>query len=126
MGETNYERINTGRKKATQPAKANAPMTEQELDTAYQYRQRAKREKLLRLADVNFEAGAFVLVTLTFQENLKDYDTAIKAFKVFTKRLPRKLEDARYIAALEIQKHIAHSVSGHLQTRMDSLAPKRS
>ena len=52
--QTNYEQINTGRKKAAQPAKPITPMTAQELDTAYQYRQRAKREKLLRLADIQF------------------------------------------------------------------------
>ena len=89
--QTNYEQINTGRKKAAQPAKPITPMTAQELDTAYQYRQRAKREKLLRLADVNFEAGACVFVTLTFRENVQDYETAVKAFKGFTKKLRRKL-----------------------------------
>lgn len=68
-------------------------MTTQELDLAYQYRQRAKREKLLRLADVNFEAGACVFLTMTFRENVKDYDAVVKGFKAFTKRLHRKLED---------------------------------
>ena len=53
--QTNYERINTGRRSA-QTKQPPTAMTAQELDTAYQYRQRAKREKLLRLADVNFEA----------------------------------------------------------------------
>ena len=79
-------------------------MTTQELDLAYQYRQRAKREKLLRLADVNLEAGACVFLTMTFRENVKDYDAVVKGFKAFTKRLHRKLEDVRYIATLEIQK----------------------
>ncbi len=32
--QTNYEQINTGRKKAAQPAKPITPMTAQELDTA--------------------------------------------------------------------------------------------
>lgn len=103
---TSYENINTGRRRrAAQNQPQNTPMTTQELDLAYQYRQRAKREKLLRLADVNFEAGACVLATLTFKENLRDYDTAVKAFKLFTKRLRRKLEDVHYIATLEIQNH---------------------
>lgn len=102
---TSYQNINTGRrKKATQNQTQSKPMTTQELDLAYQYRQRAKREKLLRLADVNFEAGACVTVTLTFKENVRDYDTAVKAFKQFTKRLRRKLEDVRYIATMETQK----------------------
>lgn len=102
---TSYENINTGRrKKAVQNQPQSTPMTTQELDLAYQYRQRAKREKLLRLADVNFEAGACVFVTMTFRENVQDYDIAVKAFKGFTKRLRRKLEDVRYIATLEIQK----------------------
>ena len=96
---TGYEKINTGRRKqaaqVTQPA---TPMTTQELDVAYQYGQRAKREKLLRLADVNFEAGACTFITLTFKENLNDYDKAVKVFKLFTKKLRRKLEDVRYIA----------------------------
>ena len=100
-----YDNINTGRrKKAVQNQPQSTPMTTQELDLAYQYRQRAKREKLLRLADVNFEAGACVFVTMTFRENVQDYDIAVKAFKGFTKRLRRKLEDVRYIATLEIQK----------------------
>ena len=93
--QTNYERINTGRRSA-QTKQPPTAMTAQELDTAYQYRQRAKREKLLRLADVNFEAGACVFVTLTFRENVQDYDTAVKSFKLFTKRLRRKLEDVRW------------------------------
>ena len=96
---TSYENINTGRRRrAAQNQPQNTPMTTQELDLAYQYRQRAKREKLFRLADVNFEAGACVLATLTFKENLRDYDSAVKAFKLFTKRLRRKLEDVHYIA----------------------------
>lgn len=106
---TGYERINTGRKKksALNP-KQSKPMTTQALDIAYQYRQRAKREKLLRLADMNFEAGSCVFLTATFKENVKDYDTAVKAFKGFTKKLRRKLEDVRYIATLEIQKRGAY------------------
>lgn len=104
---TDYEKINTGRKSA-QTKQPPSAMTTQELDTAYQYRQRAKREKLLRLADVNFEAGACVFVTLTFRENMQDYDSAVKAFKGFTKRLRRKLEDVRYIATLEIQQRGAY------------------
>ena len=100
-----YDNINTGRrKKAVQNQPQSTPMTTQELDLAYRYRQRAKREKLLRLADVNFEAGACVFVTLTFRNNVQDYEVAVKAFKAFTKRLRRRLEDVRYIATLEIQK----------------------
>ncbi len=57
-------------------------MTTQKLDLAYQYRQRAKREKLLRLADVNFEAGACVFVTMTFRENVQDYDIAVKGWSL--------------------------------------------
>ena len=104
---TGYEKINTGRKSANskQPP---VPMTQQGLDLAYQYRQRAKREKLLRVADINFEAGACVFLTLTFRENMKDYDTAVGAFKLFTKRLRRKLENVRYIATLEIQQRGAY------------------
>lgn len=98
---TGYDKINTGRKSA-QSRQPPSSMTQQELDLAYQYRQRAKREKFLRLADVNFEAGACVFVTMTFRENVKDYDAAVKGFKAFTKRLRRKLEDVRYIATLEI------------------------
>ena len=74
--QTNYERINTGRRSA-QTKQPPTAMTAQELDTAYQYRQRAKREKLLRLADVNFEAGACVFVTLTFQENVQVIHKAV-------------------------------------------------
>ena len=104
-----YDNINTGRrKKAVQNQPQSTPMTTQELDLAYQYRQRAKREKLLRLADVNFEARACVFVTLTFRENVQDYDTAVKAFKGFTKKLRRKLEDVSYIATLEIQQRGAY------------------
>lgn len=126
--QTNYERINTGRKKAAQPAKPVSPMTQQELDTAYQYRQRAKREKLLRVADINFEAGACVFVTLTFRENVQDYGTAIRAFKLFTKRLRRKLEDVRYIATLEIQQRGAYHFhmilnAPDVQFGLDNVAP---
>lgn len=106
---TGYEKINTGRKRrAAQNPTQSQPMTQQELDLAYQYRQRAKREKLLRVADINFEVGACVFVTLTFRENVQDYDTAVRAFKLFTKRLRRKLEDVRYIATLEIQQRGAY------------------
>ena len=126
---TGYEKINTGRKKqaAQNPPQVTA-MTTQALDLAYQYRQRAKREKLLRLADVNFEAGACVFVTLTFRENVKDYDTAVKAFKLFTKKLRRKLEDVRYIATLEIQKRGAYHFhlmlnAPDVQFALDNIAP---
>ncbi len=124
---TEYDKINTGRKsaKTRQPA---SPMTQQELDTAYQYRQRAKREKLLRLADVNFEAGECVFITLTFRENVQDYDTAVKAFKGFTKRLRRKLEDVQYIATLEIQQRGAYHFhllinAPDVQFGLDNIAP---
>lgn len=126
---TGYEKINTGRRKqaaqVTQPA---APMTTQELDLAYQYRQRAKRENLLRLADVNFEAGACVFVTLTFRENVKDYDIAVKTFKGFTKKLRRKLEDVQYIATLEIQQRGAYHFhlllnAPDVQFALDNIAP---
>ena len=60
------------------------------------------------ISDVNFEAGACVFVTLTFRENVQDYDTAVKGFKLFTKRLRRKLEDVHYIATLEIQQRGAY------------------
>ncbi|WP_304964670.1 rolling circle replication-associated protein [Bacteroides acidifaciens] len=49
-----------------------------------------------------------MFVTLTFRENVQDYDTAVKSFKLFTKRLRRKLEDVRYIATLEIQQRGAY------------------
>lgn len=127
--QTNYERINTGRRrKAKASQNQPIPMTAQELDTAYQYRQRAKREKLLRLADVNFEAGACVFATLTFRENLKDYDMAVKAFKGFTKKLRRKLKEVRYIATLEIQKRGAYHFhlllnAPDIQFALDNIAP---
>lgn len=122
-----YEKINTGRKSA-QTKKAPSPMSQQELDSAYQYRQRAKREKLLRLADVNFEAGACVFITLTFRENVQDYDTAVKAFKGFTKKLRRKLEDVQYIATLEIQQRGAYHFhllinAPDVQFGLDNIAP---
>ena len=126
---TGYEKINTGRRKqaaqVTQPA---TPMTTQELDVAYQYRQRAKREKLLRLADVNFEAGACTFITLTFKENLNDYGKAVKAFKLFTKKLRRKLEDVQYIATLEIQQRGAYHFhfllnAPDVQFGLDNIAP---
>lgn len=107
--KTNYEQINTGRrKKFATTQKQPVPMSTQKLDIAYEYRQRAKRENLLRVADVNFEAGSCVFVTLTFKENMKDYDETVKAFKGFTKKLRRKLEEVRYIATLEIQKRGAY------------------
>lgn len=106
---TSYERINTGRKKkATQNPVPAQPMTEQELDIAYRYRQRAKREHLLSLADVNFVANSSVHVTLTFRENVQDYDMAVKAFKLFTKRLRRKFDNLRYIATIETQQRGAY------------------
>lgn len=106
---TSYERINTGRrKKADENPLPAQPMTAQELDTAYRYRQRAKREHLIFLADVNFTADSSVFVTLTFRENLQDYDRAVKAFKLFTKRLRRKLDDLRYIATIETQQRGAY------------------
>lgn len=106
---TEYEYINTGRKKkATKSPVPSKPMTAQELDLAYHYRQRAKREHLVRLADVNFEAGSCVFVTLTFRENLQDYDLALKSFKSFTKCLRRKLDNLKYIATLETQQRGAY------------------
>lgn len=124
-----YDNINTGRrKKAAQNQPQSTPMTTQELDLAYQYRQRAKREKLLRLADVNFEAGACVFVTLTFRDNVQDYEVAVKAFKAFTKRLRRRLEDVRYIATLEIQKRGAYHFhlllnASDVQFGLDNIVP---
>lgn len=74
---TTYQAINTGRRKKVQgQATPTKPITAQELDTAYQYRQCAKQEHLLRLADGNFSTGKCVLVTLTFRENMADYDVA--------------------------------------------------
>ena len=124
---TDYEKINTGWKSA-QSKQSPSPMTQQELDSAYQYRQRAKREKLVRLADVNFEAGACVFVTLTFRENVQDYDTAVKAFKGFTKKLRRKLDDVQYIATLEIQQRGAYHFhillnAPDVQFALDNIAP---
>lgn len=126
---TKYEKINTGRKKkASQNPKQSQAMTSDALDVAYQYRQRAKREKLLRLADVNFGVGSCVSVTLTFRENMNDYDTAVKAFKLFTKRLRRKLKDVLYIATIEIQKRGAYHFHlliniPNVQFGLDNLAP---
>lgn len=106
---TSYEQINTGRKRnVNQESSMPQAMSTQELDTAYQYRQRAKREKLVHLADVNFVAGSCILVTLTFRENVQNCDKAVKAFKLFTKRMRRKLEDVRYIATIEIQQRGAY------------------
>ncbi len=122
-----YEKINTGRKSA-QSKQPPSPMTQQELDTAYQYRQRAKREKLLWLADVNFEAGTCVFITLTFRENVQEYDTAVKAFKGFTKKLRRKLADVQYIATLETQQRGAYHFhllinAPDVQFGLDNIAP---
>lgn len=107
--QTSYEQINTGRRrKSIESQRQPTTMTTQELDRAYQYRQRAKREKLVHLADVNFVAGSCLLVTLTFRENVQNYDKAVKAFKLFTKRMRRKLEDVCYIATIEIQQRGAY------------------
>ena len=106
---TNYETINTGRrKKAAGIEQSSNPMSPQELDTAYQYRQRAKREHLLRLADVNFIPETSIFMTLTFRENVTDYEIAVKAFKGFTKRLRRKFENLLYVATLEKQQRGAY------------------
>lgn len=126
---TSYETINTGRrKKAVKTSPPPKPMTEQALDTAYSYRQRAKRESLIRLADVNFVARSSVSVTLTFRENLRDYDRAVSAFKSFTKRVRRKLDDLRYIATLETQERGAYHFHlivncATVQFALDNLAP---
>lgn len=126
---TTYEAINTGRRKKAQgQATPTKPMTAQELDTAYQYRQRAKQEHLLRLADVNFSAGKCVFVTLTFRENIADYDAAVVEFKLFTKRLRCVLDNLRYIATIETQRrgayhfHLLANVAS-LQDGLDFLAP---
>lgn len=126
---TEYDRINTGRRKRATPDQSQpVPMTAPELITAYQYRQKQKQEKLLRLADVNFEAGACAFVTLTFKESIKDYNEAVKAFKGFTKRVRRKLEEVRYIATLEIQQRGAYHFHALVnvpdyQFGLDNLAP---
>ena len=126
---TTYEAINTGRRKKAQgQAAPTKPMTQQELDTAYQYRQRAKVEHLCRLADVNFTAGNCVFATLTFRENVTDYDVADTAFKAFTKRLRRAFDALRYIATVETQRrgayhfHVLVNV-GTLQDGLDFLLP---
>lgn len=106
---TSYERINTGRRRKHEESPSQfQPMTGQELDKAYGYRQRAKREHLVRLADVNFVSGSCVFVTLTFKENLTDYNSAVKAFKLFTKSLRKRLDDLRYIATIETQERGAY------------------
>ena len=125
---TTYEHINTGRRKrAAQTRQTPQTMTTQELDTAYQYRQRAKREQLLHLADVNFEAATSVFVTLTFKENMTDYEKAMKEFKGFTKQLRRKVENLRYIATLELQRrgaiHFHLLVNMELQMGLDMVLP---
>lgn len=126
---TTYEAINTGRRKKAQgQISPTQSMTQQELDTAYQYRQRAKREHLLRLADVNFTTGKCLFVTLTFRENVTDYDTAVSAFKAFTKRMRRAFDELRYIATLESQQrgayhfHVLVNVAT-LQDGLDILLP---
>lgn len=102
---TTYDAINTGRRrKALGQTAPTQPMTAEELDIAYQYRQRAKVEHLLRLADVNFIAGNCVFATLTFRENETDYDAAVTEFKAFTKRLRRAFDDLHYIATIETQR----------------------
>ena len=117
---TSYERINTGRRKRAEENPLPAqPMTEEELDTAYRYRQRAKREHLLCLADVNFAIASSVFVTLTFRENLQDYDLAVKEFKLFTKRLRRKLDDLLYIATIETQQRGAYHF--HMMVNCESV-----
>ena len=126
---TTYEAINTGRRRKAQGQTApTQPMTAQELDTAYQYRQRAKVEKLLRLADVNFTAGKCVFATLTFRENVTDYDVADAAFKAFTKRLRRAFNGLRYIATVETQRRGAYHFHmllnvGTLQDGLDFVLP---
>lgn len=126
---TNYEAINTGRRKQNAVSQPRAqPMSIQELESAYRYRQRAKREKLVYLADVNFLAGASVFVTLTFRESISDYETAVKEFKRFTKRLRRTFIDLQYIATIEIQHrgafhfHLLVNLKD-VQMGLDSLAP---
>lgn len=124
---TSYEYINTGRRRQAAEPKPPQTMTAQELDTAYQYRQRAKREKLIQLADVNFDAGNSIFVTLTFQENLTDYKEAVSAFKGFTKQLRRKITNLRYIATLECQNrgafHFHLLVNMDMQIGLDILLP---
>lgn len=126
---TTYEAINTGRRRKAQGQTAPAqPMTAEELDMAYQYRQRAKVEHLLRLADVNFTAGKCVFVTLTFRENVTDYDTAVAEFKAFTKRLRRAFDSLRYIATVETQQRGAYHFHAlvnvaSLQDGLDFLLP---
>ena len=99
-----YEHINAGRRKASGGSQAQASLSPQKLDEAYQYRQRAKRESLLRLADVNFVPNNCLHVTLTFRKNITDYEIAVAEFKRFTKRLHRKFDSLRYIATIETQK----------------------
>lgn len=126
---TTYDAINTGRRRKAQGQTApTQPMTAQELDTAYQYRQRAKVEKLLRLADVNFTAGKCVFATLTFCENVTDYDAAVAEFKAFTKRLRRAFDELRYIATVETQQRGAYHFHvlvnlASLQDGLDFLLP---
>lgn len=79
-------------------------MTVVELSKAYFYRQRAKKEKLVHLADVNFSDTESSFVTLTFANNVTEYEPVVKAFKLFCKRLRRKFENIKYIATVETQK----------------------
>ena len=79
-------------------------MTDVELSKAYFYRQRAKKEKLVHLADVNFSDTESSFVTLTFANNVTEYEPVVKAFKLFCKRLRRKFENIKYIATVETQK----------------------
>lgn len=95
-----YERMNVRRSKVK---KQSEPMTDVELDVAYRYRQRAKKEKLIHLADVNFMASESSFVTLTFEENVTEYESAVISFKQFCKRLRRKFEGIRYITTVEAQ-----------------------
>ena len=101
---TTYEHINTGRRKSAGGSQTQGHLSAQKLDEAYQYRQRAKRESLLQLADVNFIPNNCIHVTLTFRENVADYEVAVAEFKRFTKRLHRKFDNLRYIATIETQK----------------------
>lgn len=68
---------------------------------------------------MNFVAGSCVLVTLTFKENLQDYDAAVKAFKLFTKSLRKRLDDFHYIATLETQERGAYHF--HLLANCESV-----
>jgi len=56
------------------------------------------------LADVNFTSSGSSFVTLTFAENVTEYESAIVSFKQFCKRLRRKFDGIRYIATVEMQR----------------------